>query len=81
MACYSAAGATFGTVTAGLGVAPAIIACNTSLGYCMMCCNAALFTPTLWLNNKLINIILYVYILCKYSFNQFCNLFLFYKNN
>ncbi|KAF9925183.1 hypothetical protein FBU30_004990 [Linnemannia zychae] len=46
VACYSAAGATFGTVTAGVGVAPAIIACNAALGTCMAGCVAAGFSPT-----------------------------------
>mmetsp|Transcript_40458 Transcript_40458/g.81612 ORF Transcript_40458/g.81612 Transcript_40458/m.81612 type:complete len:87 (-) Transcript_40458:543-803(-) len=46
VACYAAAGATFGTVTAGAGVAPAVLACNAALGVCMAGCVAAGFTPT-----------------------------------
>jgi len=46
VACYSSAGAVFGTVTAGLGVAPAIMGCNTALGVCMAACVAAGCTPT-----------------------------------
>lgn len=38
VACYAAAGFTFGTVTAGAGVPPAIAACNTALGTCMAAC-------------------------------------------
>ncbi len=32
VACYGAAGFTFGTVTAGLGIPAAIVACNAGLG-------------------------------------------------
>ena len=46
VACYAAAGATFGTVTAGAGVPAAIVACNAALGACMAACVAAGFTPT-----------------------------------
>eukprot|EP00438_Fugacium_kawagutii_P035237 Skav227196 [mRNA] locus=scaffold2048:203559:203783:- [translate_table: standard] len=46
VACYGAAGATFGTVTAGAGVPAAIIACNAALGTCMAACVAAGCTPT-----------------------------------
>jgi len=46
VACYSAAGFTFGTVTAGAGVPAAIIACNAALGTCMAGCAALLITPT-----------------------------------
>eukprot|EP00644_Phytophthora_capsici_P012768 jgi/Phyca11/101251/e_gw1.5.1474.1 len=46
VACYAGSGAVFGTVTAGLGVAPAIIACNVALGTCMASCVAAGCTPT-----------------------------------
>ncbi|CAN0477318.1 unnamed protein product [Discosporangium mesarthrocarpum] len=38
VACYAAGGAVFGTVTAGVGVAPAIIGCNVALGVCMTSC-------------------------------------------
>lgn len=49
--CYSAAGFTFGTVTAGVGVPAAIVVCNTALAACMAKCvavaaaSAALPTP------------------------------------
>ena len=47
VACYSAGGAVFGTVTAGVGVAPAILACNTAFGQCSATCAAcALIAPT-----------------------------------
>mmetsp|Transcript_65330 Transcript_65330/g.115940 ORF Transcript_65330/g.115940 Transcript_65330/m.115940 type:complete len:87 (+) Transcript_65330:87-347(+) len=46
VACYSAAGATFGTVTAGAGIPAAILACNAALGTCMAACVAAGCTPT-----------------------------------
>ena len=46
VACYGAAGATFGTVTAGAGVPAAIVACNAALGTCMAACVAAGCTPT-----------------------------------
>jgi hypothetical protein len=46
VACYAAAGFTFGTVTGGVGVPAAIVTCNTSLGTCMTCCIAAGFAPT-----------------------------------
>lgn len=48
VACYAAAGATFGTVTAGAGVPAAILACNAALGTCMAACVAAGFAPTPW---------------------------------
>lgn len=44
-ACYAASGATFGTVTAGIGVPAAIAACNAALGTCMAACVAALIAP------------------------------------
>lgn len=46
VACYAAAGFTFGTVTAGAGVPAAIVACNAALGVCMAGCIAAGFAPT-----------------------------------
>jgi len=46
VACYGAAGFTFGTVTAGAGIPAAIIACNAGLGVCMAACVAAGLTPT-----------------------------------
>nr|CAH0110249.1 unnamed protein product [Daphnia galeata] len=47
VACYAAGGATFGTVTAGVGVPAVIMGCNAALGVCMAACVAAGFTPTL----------------------------------
>lgn len=44
-ACYTAAGATFGTVAAP--AAPAAIAgCNTAFGTCQAACAAVLLAPT-----------------------------------
>jgi hypothetical protein len=45
-ACYAAGGAVFGTVTAGVGTAPAIIACNLAFGKCSAACAVAFFSPT-----------------------------------
>ena len=44
-ACYGAAGAVFGTVTAGAATAPAILACNSAFGQCMAACAAATLVP------------------------------------
>ncbi|RPA84721.1 hypothetical protein BJ508DRAFT_412476 [Ascobolus immersus RN42] len=46
MACYSAAGAVWGA-TAGLGAAPAVLACNAAYGTCQSACAAVLLAPTL----------------------------------
>ncbi|KAL3122511.1 hypothetical protein niasHT_003047 [Heterodera trifolii] len=46
VACYAAAGAVFGTVTAGIGTPHAILACNTAYGSCQSACWTALFSPT-----------------------------------
>eukprot|EP00490_Sorites_sp_Unknown_P006533 CAMPEP_0114676104 /NCGR_PEP_ID=MMETSP0191-20121206/48791_1 /TAXON_ID=126664 /ORGANISM="Sorites sp." /LENGTH=82 /DNA_ID=CAMNT_0001946547 /DNA_START=64 /DNA_END=312 /DNA_ORIENTATION=+ len=46
VACYAAAGVTFGTVTAGVGTPAAIVACNVGLGTCMAACVAAGCAPT-----------------------------------
>ncbi|KAI0737528.1 hypothetical protein C8Q80DRAFT_1114935 [Daedaleopsis nitida] len=47
VACYAAAGVVFGTVTAGVGVPPAILACNMALGVCSAACaTVGLFAPT-----------------------------------
>ncbi|KAG0297619.1 hypothetical protein BGZ98_000539 [Dissophora globulifera] len=46
VACYSAAGFTFGTVTGGTGTPLVIVGCNTALGTCMAACIAAGFAPT-----------------------------------
>jgi len=45
MACYAAAGAIFGTVTAGVGTPAAVVACNTSFGTCQAACVAAGLAP------------------------------------
>lgn len=45
VACYAAAGVVFGTITAGLGTPPAILACNAAFGTCMASCAAALVIP------------------------------------
>ncbi|KAI0644389.1 hypothetical protein C8Q79DRAFT_912887 [Trametes meyenii] len=45
VACYAAAGAVFGTVTAGVGTPVAILACNAALGTCSAACIAAGFAP------------------------------------
>lgn len=47
VACYAAAGFTFGTVTAGAGVPAVLIACNVGQGTCMAACIAAGLSPTL----------------------------------
>lgn len=46
VACYAAAGFTFGTVTAGAGIPAALVGCNAALGVCMAACIAAGFLPT-----------------------------------
>jgi len=46
VACYAAAGAIFGTVTAGVGAPPAILACNVAFGKCSVACAAIALTPT-----------------------------------
>ena len=45
VACYAAAGATFGTVTAGLGTPAVILGCNAALGVCMATCAAVALSP------------------------------------
>ncbi|PPQ74615.1 hypothetical protein CVT24_004161 [Panaeolus cyanescens] len=46
VACYAAAGVTFGTVAAALAP-PAIVACNAALGTCSAtCATVALLAPT-----------------------------------
>jgi hypothetical protein len=47
VACYSAAGATFGTVTAGAAAPAVIIGCNAALGVCMSGCIAAGCIPVI----------------------------------
>lgn len=44
--CYNAAGFTFGTVTAGVGIPAAIIACNTGFGACSAKCALFILAPT-----------------------------------
>lgn len=47
VACYAAAGATFGTVVAAPAAPAVLIACNAALGTCStMCATVALFAPT-----------------------------------
>ena len=47
VACYSAAGFVFGTVTAGAATAPAVLACNAAFAKCSAACAAAaLLAPT-----------------------------------
>ena len=46
VACYSAAGFTFGTVTAGVGTPAAVLLCNAAFGECSATCAALLLTPT-----------------------------------
>ncbi|GAA6052904.1 hypothetical protein JCM3770_004401 [Rhodotorula araucariae] len=45
VACYAAAGAVFGTITAGAGTAPAILKCNSAYGVCQAACAAAAAAP------------------------------------
>ncbi|XP_029343601.1 uncharacterized protein LOC100163777 [Acyrthosiphon pisum] len=46
VACFSAAGFTFGTVPGALIAAtPALAACNAAFGVCEASCMAALFVP------------------------------------
>lgn len=40
VACYAAAGFTFGTVTAGVGTPVAIVGCNSAFGICSAKCAA-----------------------------------------
>ena len=46
MACYSAAGFTWGA-TLGASAPPTILACNTAFGTCQAACAATLLAPTL----------------------------------
>ena len=45
MACYSAAGFTWGA-TLGASAPATIVACNTAFGACQASCAAVLFAPT-----------------------------------
>ncbi|KAI0373461.1 hypothetical protein BV20DRAFT_1049871 [Pilatotrama ljubarskyi] len=46
VACYAAAGAVFGTVTAGVGTPAVILGCNAALGKCSAACAIVALTPT-----------------------------------
>jgi hypothetical protein len=46
VACYSAAGFTFGAVTAGLSTPFVIIGCNMAQGACMAACATSVVAPT-----------------------------------
>ncbi|KAF9018149.1 hypothetical protein BDZ89DRAFT_357746 [Hymenopellis radicata] len=47
VACYAGAGFTFGTITAGVGIPAAIVACNAALGTCSAACaSVTLLAPT-----------------------------------
>ena len=46
VACYDAAGLTFGTVTAGVGAPIAAITCNLAQAACMAACAVTLVAPT-----------------------------------
>ncbi|TFK33514.1 cysteine-rich protein [Crucibulum laeve] len=46
VACYAAAGFTFGTVVAAAAAPPAILACNAGLGTCSSACAVVALTPT-----------------------------------
>jgi len=46
VACYAAAGFTFGTVTVGVGTPTVILACNAAFGNCSATCAALLLAPT-----------------------------------
>ena len=43
--CVAGAGGVAGVSTGGLGVAPAILACNAAQGTCMTACTVALALP------------------------------------
>jgi len=46
VACYSAAGVTFGTITAGAGTPAIVLGCNSAFGVCSAKCAAfALLAP------------------------------------
>jgi hypothetical protein len=45
VACYGAAGATFGTVVAAAAAPPAILACNAAFGACSANCAVVALTP------------------------------------
>jgi hypothetical protein len=46
VACYSAAGLTFGTITLGAGVPAAAVACSAGQGLCTATCIATGVAPT-----------------------------------
>ncbi|KAI8349664.1 hypothetical protein BD560DRAFT_410117 [Blakeslea trispora] len=45
VACYAAAGAVFGTVTAGAGTPAVILGCNAAQGVCMSACAVVAVVP------------------------------------
>jgi hypothetical protein len=45
VACYTAAGATFGTVVAAAATPAAILGCNAAFGACSAKCAVVLLTP------------------------------------
>lgn len=51
MACYSAAGCTWGA-TMGASAPASIIACNSAFGTCQAACASVLIAPTLWIVRK-----------------------------
>jgi hypothetical protein len=46
VACYAAAGFTFGVPTGGAAIPAAIVSCNTALGVCMAVCALTIPLPT-----------------------------------
>jgi hypothetical protein len=46
VACYTAAGATFGTVVAAAAAPPAILGCNAAFGACSAKCALVALAPT-----------------------------------
>lgn len=46
VACYSAGGFTFGTVTAGVGAPAVVLACNAAFGTCSAKCALVCLLPT-----------------------------------
>ena len=46
VSCYTAAGAVFGTVTAGARTPAVILGCNASYGACQAACAVAFTAPT-----------------------------------
>lgn len=46
VACYAAAGFTFGVPTGGAAIPAVLVGCNAALGACMATCAALLLAPT-----------------------------------